>query len=120
MQSKAANVTAYLGETPVERREALQKLRQVCLQSLKGYEECMEFGMAAYKRNGAVEVAFASQKQYVSLYVLKKEVIDRHRKTLIGCSIGKGCIRFPRADRIDFDSVRLLLQDVVQSKTKPC
>lgn len=37
----------------------------------------MEYGMPAYKRNGAVQVAFANQKQYISLYALKGEVVER-------------------------------------------
>jgi uncharacterized protein YdhG (YjbR/CyaY superfamily) len=80
----------------------------------------MEYGVPAYKRNGVVEVAFASQKQYISLYVLKKDVLDRHRKALAGCSMGKGCIRFPKADRIDFTIVTALLRDTAKSKSTPC
>jgi len=99
---------------------SVKKLRDLCRQHLKDYKECMEYGMPAYKREGQVEVAFASQKQYVSLYVLKAEVVNRHRKTLSGCSIGKGCIRFPRPERIDFDSVAVLLRDVVKSAAVAC
>src|SRR5450755_2897316 len=99
MQSKAADVASYLEQVPDDRRSALAKLRQSCQRFLRGYEETMEYGMPVYKRNGVAEVAFASQKQYVSLYVLKKDVLDRHRKALKGCGIGKGRIRFPKADR---------------------
>jgi uncharacterized protein YdhG (YjbR/CyaY superfamily) len=120
MQSKAPDVSSYLEQLPDERRIALEKLRQFCRRFLRGYEECMEYGMPVYKRNGVAEVAFASQKQYISLYVLKQDVVDRHRKALDGCRIGKGCIRLPKADRIDFAAVSALLQDTAKSKSAPC
>ena len=120
MQSKATNVSAYLKELPAERKVPLTRLRQLCKQTLKTYEESMEYGMPGYKRDGVVEVAFASQKQYVSLYVLKGDVVDRHRRLLAGCEIGKGCIRFRKAHNIDFDAVLNLLRDVAESKSKPC
>ena len=62
MQSKAKNVAAYLKELPEERRRPLTRMRQLCRQVLVGYEECMEYGMPVYKRNGVVEIGFASQK----------------------------------------------------------
>jgi len=120
MQSKAPDVASYLEELPDDRRPALERLRKLCRQALKGWEECMAYGMPAYKRDGEVQVAFASQKQYISLYVLQLDVVDRHRKALTGCRIGKGCIRFSRADRIDFDQIRAVLSDAAQSKSKPC
>lgn len=46
-----------------------------------GYEESMVYGMP-YSRDGTVEVAFASQKNDISLYVLKQEVFDNHRQAL--------------------------------------
>jgi len=120
MQSESPNVEGYMQELPAERKVPLAELRRLCAESLGGYQECMEYGMPAYKRNGNVEVAFASQKQYISLYVLKQEVVDRHRASLGGSSIGKGCIRFAKPDHIDFDAVRRLLVDVASSKSEPC
>jgi uncharacterized protein YdhG (YjbR/CyaY superfamily) len=93
MQSTATDVTAYLQELPEARRAALARLRQLCLDTLVGYEESMDYRMPGYKKNGLVEVGFASQKKYISLYLLKQSVIDAHRAALAGLSVGKGCIR---------------------------
>ena len=68
MTSKATNVESYIAEVPAERRAVMEKLRGLCRQNLGGYEECMEYGLPCYKRNGTMEVGFASQKQYVALY----------------------------------------------------
>src|SRR5258708_598445 len=102
MTSKAPDVQTYIEQVPVERREVIEKLRGLCRENLTGYEECMAYGLPGYKRNGIVEVAFAIQKQYIALYVMKKEVVDEFRGALSGASIGKGCIRFTKPDKIDF------------------
>ena len=111
MQSKAKSVDAYLEEVPTERVEALTKLRELCLAALKGFGESMAYGMPSYSRNGEVEVAFASQKNYISLYILKQEVMDAHKEAVAekGISFGKGCIRYTKPERIDFEIVEQML-----------
>lgn len=111
MQSNARDVTAYLKQAPEERRAALDRLRRLCRSNLKGYDESMAYGMPCYSRKGIVEVAFASQRQYISLYILRKEVLDGHRERLKGLSLGKGCIRYSRPEKIDFDVVQAMLAE---------
>jgi len=120
MQSTAANVTTYLEQTPPERQAALTRLRNLCLSTLRGYEETMEYGMPCYKRNGAVEVSWASQKNYISLYILKKAVLDAHRSELVTASIGKGCIRFSKPDKLDFAVIEKLLVGTRESADVAC
>lgn len=50
----------------------------------------MAYGMPGYRRDSVIEVGFASQKQYISLYMLKQSVLDAHRAELAGLSVGKG------------------------------
>ena len=120
MTSTAADVETYIAELPTERRPAIEKLRSLCRQHLKGYEECMAYGLPVYKRDGVMEVSFASQKQYIAVYVLKKDVLDEFRSSIPGSKIGKGCIRFVNPDRIDYDVLKHLLIRNVQSTSKPC
>ena len=50
MQSIATDVSSYLQELPDDRRVSLTKLRQLCLDTLVGYEEGMDYGMPGYNR----------------------------------------------------------------------
>lgn len=121
MQSDAKTVNQYMEEIPEARQEALTQLRQKCLEILIGYEENMEYGMPGYKREGEeIEVAFASQKQYISFYILKKEVLDKQRDALAGLNLGKGCIRYRKPEQIDFGIVEKLLQDSRDSAAEIC
>jgi len=120
MISKAPDVQAYLQQIPEPRRQAIDKLHLLCTEILTGYEECMEYGMPCFKRDGRVEVAFASQKQYISLYVLKEPVVEEFRSALPTASIGKGCIRFTRPEKINFPVIEQMLHRTVQSRGVPC
>jgi Domain of unknown function (DU1801). len=48
---------------------------------LTDFEETMEYGEPSYKRNGEVEVGFASQKNFIGLYTLRvrTDVMNAHR-----------------------------------------
>ncbi len=90
----------YLATVPAGRRAVLSELRDACRALLTGFEESMRYGMPAYSRNGITEIAWASQKQYISLYVMRGEVLDAHREQLAHLSVGPAAsstVRAPRA-----------------------
>ena len=122
MQSNALTVTEYLNEVPSERREALMRLRELCRSLLVGFEEQMGYGMPGYMRNGVGEVGFASQKHFIALYILRTDVMNAHRDRLAvrGVSLGKGCIRYSKPERIDFEVVESLLRATVESTGEVC
>lgn len=119
MISKAPNVDAYLAELPADRRPVIEKLRSLCQQHLHGCEESIEYGMPVYKRNGEMELAFASQKQYVSLYGIRKEVQAEFRSALPAANAGKGCIRFTKPDKIDFEALQQMIVRNAKLKSEP-
>jgi uncharacterized protein YdhG (YjbR/CyaY superfamily) len=122
MQSAAKDVTSYLQQVPNERQETLTKLRQLCLETLESYQESMDYGMPCYKKNSFAEVGFASQKHFIALYILKKDVLDAHRDSLTvkGVSLGKGCIRYSKPEKIDFEVVKKLLVGTYESTSEIC
>ena len=115
MKSQAKDVQQYLNEVPAERLEALQELRELCQATLLSYDESMEYGMPCYSKNGVVEVAFASQKNYISLYILKEHVLKKHRPSLQGLNLGKGCIRYSKPEKMDFNLVKGLLEETLHT-----
>jgi uncharacterized protein YdhG (YjbR/CyaY superfamily) len=114
VKSEAKDVAAYLAGAPEERREALKRPRSMCAATLRGCEESIDYGMPCYKRDGVLVAAFASQKQYIALYGMGKAV-ERYRKELTGCILGKGCIRFRNAKAMDFELIQKMLKDKVGS-----
>ena len=120
MPSSAKTVTACLEEVPAERKAALAKLRDLCRAELTDFEESMEYGGPSYSRNGEVEVGFASQKNFIGLYILRTDVMNAHKDQLKGkgVSIGKGAIRYSKPERIDFKVVERMLR-ATQASTGP-
>lgn len=104
----AETVDDYIAQAPEERRDFLTRLRDECRERLAGFQEGIDYRMPSYRRDGVVEVAFASQSGYVSLYV-DPGVLDEHRERLPGINSGKSCVRYRDADQVDWDVVASML-----------
>lgn len=95
-------------------------LRHLRRKVLKGLEERMAYGGRCYATNGTIEVGFASQKCYISLCIPRQDALETQRPFLKGLSVGKGCIRYTRPDRIDFAVVERLLGATRDSTGEVC
>jgi uncharacterized protein YdhG (YjbR/CyaY superfamily) len=115
-------VTTYVQEAPSERQQALTRLRDLCRDILIGFEETKEYGGPSYKGNGVVEVGFASQKNFMGLYLLRTDVMNAHKDQLKvkGVSLGKGAIRYSKSERIDFGVVESMLRGTRDSEGPVC
>ena len=82
----------------------------------------MAYGGPSYSRNGEVEVGFASQKNFIGLYILRTDVMKTHRDQLKGkgVSIGKGAIRYSKPEKIDFGVVEKMLRATQASMGPVC
>ena len=125
MQSQAETPQEYLESLPEGRREAIAEVRQTILDNLpEGYEEAMQYGMLSYviplerypeTYNGQPlgYVSMASQKNYMSLYLMGiyGEVDGRNwfeaeaEKRGAKLDIGKACVRFRRLEDLQLDLV---------------
>jgi uncharacterized protein YdhG (YjbR/CyaY superfamily) len=120
MKSDVATVSEYLKEVPEERTDALIHIRKLCQEYLTDFEESMQYGMPSYSRHGTVEVAFASQKNNISLYILRTDVLNQYRDQFAASAIGKGCIRYRNPNKIDFTMVEEMLAKTNDSTGEVC
>jgi uncharacterized protein YdhG (YjbR/CyaY superfamily) len=120
LKTAAPTVPTYIEEAVARRRPALKHLRDLCRNILIGFTEGMDFGMPSYKRDGEVEIAFASQKKYISLYILREDVLDAHRDRLGGISVGNGCVRYTSPEKIDYGVVQSMLERTAMSRGPIC
>ena len=116
----AEDVDGYLAQAPDQRRPALARLRELCCRELNGFTESMAYGMPAYQRHGIVEVAFASQKRYISFYLMRSDVRDAFTERLADQDMGKGCLRFRSPDLVDFTLLRDLLRSTAAAPGRVC
>ncbi len=114
-RSKAETVDRYIAEAAPERVPQLQRLRALIRTTLPEHDERMQWGMPAYVRDGEADIAFASQKQHLAIYVMKAGVIERHAEALAGLDHGKGCIRFRNPEAMEWPLVETLLRETAAS-----
>ena len=113
-KSKAKTVDEYLAELPEDRRAEIAIVRKVILANLPdGYQEMMQFGMIGYvvplerypvTYNGQplMFAALASQKNYMSLYLMnicsdeavEKWFVEGYKASGKKLDMGKACVRF--------------------------
>jgi hypothetical protein len=135
MQSKAPTVQAYLNSLPEDRRAALSSVRDVILKNLDAsYEEGMQYGVIGYyvphrvypkgyhcdPRQPLPFAALASQKNYMSLYLMSvycgcvdgssdnqhaRWFREAWAKTGKKLDIGKACIRFKKIEDLPLDLI---------------
>jgi hypothetical protein len=123
MRSDAASPEEYLAELDPDRRELVGAIRNSILSNLPdGYEEAMEWGMLTYQipldrypdtYNGKplAYVSLASQKNYVSLYLMsvygddeaEEWFHERYERSGKKLDMGKSCVRFRRLDDLPLD-----------------
>ena len=124
-RSKATTVEEYLDELPDDRRETVETVREVVRANLPdGYEETVQFGMISYvvplerypktyNRQALQYAAIASQKNYVSLYLMsvysdaetERWFLDGYRASGKRLDMGKACVRFRSLDDLPLDLV---------------
>lgn len=110
---RAKTVAEYLGAVAPGRREVLETLRSLVFQVAPDARETMRHGMPAYDVGGRELFLFASQKRYVSLY-LDPEIVEKYRGELEGLSLGKGCVRFRKLNRLPLETVERMLRDLAK------
>lgn len=109
VQSSALTVDQYFTDLASDRVEAMRRIREECSVRLKGWAERMQWGMPGYGPPGSdALISFNSQKGYISIYI-GKDTIDAHRAFVKGATFGKGCVRYSKPDRIDFEVLGTML-----------
>jgi hypothetical protein len=123
--TKPTSVSQYLKSLPAERRAAISAVRDVVNDNLPdGFAEMIDFGMIVwavpldtypdtYNGRPLQLAALASQKQYMSLYLLsvygdpatKKWFEAAYKKAGKKLDMGKSCLRFKTVDDVALDVV---------------
>jgi hypothetical protein len=125
VSSGAKTVEEYLQALAPGRREAISAVREVILENLpEGYEETMNWGMISYEiplsrypktynKQPLSMAALASQKNYMSLYLMTvygdKNIEawfqERYRATGKKLDMGKSCVHFRKLEDLPLDLV---------------
>lgn len=76
MHVPSNNVDEYLAMLPKERMDILQTFRNMIHKHLPNVEETVKYKMPTFEIDGEPSFSIASQKQYVSFYVMDILLLD--------------------------------------------
>jgi uncharacterized protein YdhG (YjbR/CyaY superfamily) len=98
MAGKPTTIDAYLAAVSADKRAALEKLRKAIRAAAPKAEECISYGLAAFRLNGKPLVAFGATANHCAFYPMSSSTVAAHKDELKDYDTSKGTIRFP-ADR---------------------
>ncbi len=93
MKSPPRTVNEYLSKVGREQRAGLEKLRRTIRSAAPKAEECISYGIPAFRMNGKLLVAYGAAAKHLAFYP-GAWPIAAHRAELKGFSTSKGTIRF--------------------------
>lgn len=114
MKSEATTVNEYIDSFQGETKKVLQELREITRKTMSQYEESMKYGMPTYNLGKDV-FAFAVQKNYISVYINKSELIRKHKAAIGDHNLGKNCIRYSRPGKINLSGLKNLIKEAYQT-----
>ncbi len=90
-----ATVDAYLASLEEPERTTLAELRRTIREVVPEAEECISYGMPAYKLDGVAIAGFAAFKNHLSYLPHSGSVLDKLTDELAGFESTKGSLHFP-------------------------
>jgi uncharacterized protein YdhG (YjbR/CyaY superfamily) len=107
--NKAANIDEYVKGFPKSTQQKLEQVRAQIRKTAPRAEECISYGIPAFKLDGYQLVYFAGYKKHIGLYPAPvnseafKEELSRYKT-------GRGSVQFPLDQQMPLDLVARIVQ----------
>ena len=105
---RARTIDEYLAPLPPDERAALQWLRRHIKAAAPGAEECISYGIPAFRLDGRLLVHFGAAAQHCAFY--PGAVVESFRDELTRYDVSKGTIRFQADDPLPAALVRRIVR----------
>jgi uncharacterized protein YdhG (YjbR/CyaY superfamily) len=104
----AGTIDEYLAQLPADKRAALQWLRRHIKAAAPGAEECISYGIPAFRLDGGLLVHFGAAARHCALY--PGAAVESFRDELKAYDTSKGTIRFQPDDPLPAGLVKRIVQ----------
>lgn len=118
MAAKPQTIDEYLSNVSDDKRAALEKVRQAIRAVVPGAEECISYGIPAFRWNGKVLVGFAAAAKHCAFYPWSSTTVGAFPEELKGYDTSKGTIRFPAEKPLPASLIRKLVQARIQESSE--
>jgi uncharacterized protein YdhG (YjbR/CyaY superfamily) len=103
-------ISEYLASVSPEKRVALQKVRRAVHAAAPNAEECIAYGMPAFRLNGKLIAGFKAAATHCSFHPMSGDTVETLRKDLAGYETSRGTIRFSPRTGLPAALVRKLVK----------
>jgi uncharacterized protein YdhG (YjbR/CyaY superfamily) len=118
MAAKPTTIDEFLANLSDDKRAALEKLRKTIQAAAPKAEECISYGLAAFRLNGRPLVAFGAGTNHCAFYPMSATTVEAHKDDLKDYETSKGTIRFPPDKPLPVALVRKLVKARIAETAK--
>jgi len=109
MTGKPTTIDEYLTAVSDDHRTALEQLRTTIREMAPDAEECISYGIPAFRQNGLL-VGFGATAKHCAFYLMSAATVADHQEELRGYDTSKGTIRFQPNNPLPAALVRKLVE----------
>ena len=109
MPAKPKTIDEYLAALGDEQRAALEKLRKTIKAAAPDAEECISYGLCAFRAGGML-VGFGAAAKHCAFYLMSGSTVGAHQELLKKYDTSKGAIRFQPDKPLPVTLVRKLVK----------
>jgi len=109
-EDKATTIDEYLAGLSDDKRAALEKIRKAIRASAPDAEECMSYGIPAFRLEGRLVAGFAASARHCSYFPMSGSIVSALQEDLAGYDTSKGAIRFATDQPLPAALVRKLVK----------
>jgi uncharacterized protein YdhG (YjbR/CyaY superfamily) len=109
-KSKPKTIDDYLRNVSADQRKALQNLREAIAAVAPKAQECISYGIPAFRLNGRSLVFFGAWANHCALYPGGSATLKKFRNELRDFQTSKGTIRFSPGKPLPLPLVRKLVK----------
>jgi uncharacterized protein YdhG (YjbR/CyaY superfamily) len=115
---RARTIDEYLTGLDIESRAALQKVRRAIHAAAPKAEECISYGMPAFRLNGKLIAGFRATAKHCSYHPMSGDTVATLRTELAGYDTSRGTVRFAPRAALPAALVRRLVKTRMAELTK--
>jgi len=115
VKSKPRTIDEYLAAVNPAQRVALERLRKTIRAAAPEVEECISYGIPAFRLDGRSLVFFGAWTNHCAFYPGSSTTLKKFRKDLKGFQIAKGTIRFSPEKPLPVALVKKLVHSRIQN-----
>ena len=108
--ARPRTIDDYLAGLSADKRATLEKVRVAIRSAAPRAEECISYGLPAFRLNGRVLVAFKAAANHCAFHPMSGTTVAAHKVELAGYDTSPGTIRFQPTDALPARLIRKLVK----------